>query len=263
MIDKLRVCVVGPGGRMGQRLMRLLQNHERVVVASTLVREGAASLALDAGITASGGSVVETSHPRQAFTEADVVIDFTAPPALRDLLPIAVELGVAYVVASTGLGATDEQAIDAAATRIAVVQAANLSLGVNVMLELVESAAKKLGVAFDVEVSEIHHRHKRDAPSGTALSLTQAVQQGRGAMRVVQARSGVGPARERDELGVAALRGGDVAGEHTVYYFGDNERLEITHRAGNADIFARGAIAAAEWLRGRPAGRYGMRDVLA
>ncbi|MES1170828.1 MAG: 4-hydroxy-tetrahydrodipicolinate reductase, partial [Actinomycetota bacterium] len=130
-------------------------------------------------------------------------------------------------------------------------------------LELVESAAKKLGIAFDVEVSEIHHRHKRDAPSGTALALTQAVQRGRGAMRVVQGRAGTGPARDKSELGVAALRGGDVAGEHTVYYFGDNERLEITHRAGNADIFARGALAAAEWIYGKPAGRYSMRDVLA
>jgi 4-hydroxy-tetrahydrodipicolinate reductase len=164
-------------------------------------------------------------------------------------------------VASTGLTPVDEAAIDDASAEVAIVQAANLRLGVNVMLELVEMAAARLR-GFDAEISEIHHRHKRDAPSGTALALGAAVQRGAGKKTEVVGRHGMGEPRGSQELGYAALRGGEVAGEHTVFFFGDSERLEITHRSTNADIFAAGALQAAQWLLGRAPGRYDMLDVL-
>jgi 4-hydroxy-tetrahydrodipicolinate reductase len=252
---KIRLAVVGALGRMGCRVMALAQERPRLVVVSALERPGvASSLPQAAGVRV-------TEDALQAVSAADVVVDFSAPAATGELAPLCAERGVSYLVASTGLGELERAALEAAARHTAVLQAANLSLGVNVLLELVETAAKKLGGAFEVEVSEIHHRYKRDAPSGTALALGKAVERGRGDLRSVVARHGVGEPRANDELGFASLRGGDVAGEHTVFFFGDGERLELTHRATTADIFARGALVAAEWLAGKPAGLYVMRDV--
>lgn len=254
--DKTRVALAGAGGRMGGRIIRLLEGHPRLRLTAMLERsEGLASLG-------EPPHVVVTDDPERAVAVADVLIDFSAPSAVVKLAPICAAHGTAYLVAGTGLDARDRVAIEQAASRVAVLQAANLSLGVNVLLELVERAANTLGEAFEVEISEIHHRYKRDAPSGTALALGAAVERGRGSLKSVHGRHGIGEPRSRDELGYAALRGGDVAGEHTVFFFGENERIELTHRATSPDIFARGALVAATWLVGRPAGRYAMRDVL-
>lgn len=266
--ERLGVCLVGAGGRMGGRVCRLLLGSDRFYLASALERPGTTLSPADLGIAApadaeAGTSVLITDDAQQAIRAARIVIDFAAPPATSTLAPVCAEHGVAYLVASTALTPADEAALEAASTRCAVLRAANLSLGVNVMLELVERAARSLGTSFDIEISEVHHRHKRDAPSGTALLLGQAVERGRGGLRSVFSRGGVDALRKPDELGYSVLRGGDVAGEHTVYYFGDTERIEITHRAGSSEVFARGALFAAAWLVARPAGRYTMRDVLA
>jgi len=251
---RVPVVIAGAGGRMGRRVARLLAGHPRLVLHAGLERQP--------GPIAELGDALVTDDPARALAGAQVVVDFAAPPAIGVLAPLCAEKGVAYLVATTGLGAAEQAAIDAAATRVPVLQAANLSLGVNVLLELVESAARRLR-SFEIEIVELHHRHKRDAPSGTALALGRAAEKGRGPVRPVMGRAGVGEPRAPDELGYAAVRGGEVAGEHTVYLFGDDERLELTHRATSPDIFAHGALTAAAWLAGKPAGRYTMAHVLA
>jgi 4-hydroxy-tetrahydrodipicolinate reductase len=241
---------------MGGRVIRLIADHPRLRLTALLERTAGLSQ------LSAPPQVVVTDNPERALAVADVLIDFSAPAAAATLAPVCVARGTAYLIAATALDAHDRAAVEQASTRIAVLQAANLSLGVNVLFDLVERAAATLGEAFEVEISEIHHRFKRDAPSGTALALGAAVERGRGSLKSVHGRHGIGEPRAKDELGYAALRGGDVAGEHTVFFFGDNERIELTHRATSPDIFARGALVAAAWLVGRPAGRYAMRDVL-
>jgi 4-hydroxy-tetrahydrodipicolinate reductase len=237
---KTAVCVVGARGRMGQHLVRLLETDDLLALAGALDKGDAAEAAI---------------------AKAKVVVDFSAPAAAHQLLPLAAKYGVAYLVASTALRTADEAAIEAAAKRIAIVQAANLSLGVNVLALAVEQVARRLGPSFDVEIVEAHHRHKKDAPSGTALLFGQAARRGRPALRDVLSRPGGSP-RQSDELGYAVVRGGDISGEHTIHFLGDGERVELSHRASTPDIFARGALVAARWLVGRAPGRYGMLDVL-
>ncbi len=253
MSQRAAVCVAGAWGRMGTRVARLLESHPRLRFAVALEV---------AGKQAQEHVVPSTSDATKAVAMAQVVIDFSAPAAAASLAPVCASGRVPYLVASTALTAQDLAAIDAAAAHTPVLQAANLSLGVNVLLELAELAARRLS-GFDVEIFEIHHRHKRDAPSGTALALGEAVQRGRGTLTPVLARGGQSHEREAHELGYAALRGGEVAGEHTVYFFGEVERIELGHRASSPDVFAQGALVAAEWLLDKPAGRYTMRDVLA
>lgn len=239
MPERARVVVIGSAGRMGTRVVRLLENHATLVLASGVDR---------------GDDVAA------AIANSAVVIDFSAPAACARVAPLCANVGAAYLVASTALTDDDVRALATAARQVAVLQAANLSIGVNVLAELVAEAAARLA-GFDIEISEIHHRHKRDAPSGTALALGAAAKRGRGGLRDVLGRAGEA-VRKNDELGFAALRGGDVSGEHTVYFFGNGERVELTHRATTPDIFAHGALTAASWLVGKPAGAYTMRDVL-
>jgi len=253
MSDAVRVSVVGAAGRMGTRVINRLSAHSGLTLGSVLVAPGDSVDLPD--------SVVVATSPEAAFAAADVVVDFSAPAACAATMPAAAKAGLAYVLASTGLTDADEAAVAAAATKCAVLQAANMSVGVNVLLNLVERAAGLLS-GFEIEISEIHHKHKRDAPSGTARALGAAAQAARPELNEVSGRDGLGPVRDGNELGYAAIRGGEVAGEHTVFFFGDSERVELTHRATSADIFADGALRAALWLARRPAGRYSMRDVL-
>ena len=239
---------------MGQRVMRLLGHHPALQLNAILTRPGAPALDVP-------GVLVATSATA-AVAAADVVIDFAAPAVCGEVAPACLRAHVPYVVASTGLTEADQKALDGAASAIALLQAANLSLGVNVMLELVRAAASALP-GFEVEISEIHHRHKRDAPSGTAYALGEAAMLGGGHKTAVVGRHGTAnSARAATELGYSAIRGGEVPGEHTVYFFGDAERIEITHRSSSGDIFASGALTAAMWLMGQKPGRYTMRDVL-
>ncbi len=196
---------------------------------------------------------------------AHVLSEVSTPAALPAVLQAAEAAGRPVVVGTTGLGAEEQAAIEGAAARIPVLQAANMSLGVNLLAHLVREAAARLGPDWDIEIAEMHHRHKVDAPSGTALLLGAAAAEGRGidlAASSERGRDGITGARTRGHIGFAALRGGSVAGEHLVILAGEGERVELGHRAETRAIFARGAIRAAIWLRGQRPGRYGMNDVL-
>lgn len=253
----IRLCVLGAGGRMGKKVLELCAAEASVRVVAAVERAGSDVL---------GAEVVPgvrvTADMGAALADADVYIDFTAPEATLEAARAAHERGVAAVIGTTGLGSDALAVLDALSARVPVLMAPNFSLGVNLLLGLAERAARALGPAFDLEVVEIHHRHKRDAPSGTALAVAEALARGRDSMHVRAARAGdIGP-RGASEIGVMAVRGGDVVGEHTAYFLGPDERLEITHRAGSRTIFAAGALRAAMYVAGKPAGRYTMADVL-
>jgi 4-hydroxy-tetrahydrodipicolinate reductase len=197
--------------------------------------------------------------------ECDVFVDFSAPNGLRDHLDRAVSAGKPIVIGTTGLTFEHQQMIDQAATKVAVLQAANTSLGVNLLAHLVRETAARLGADWDIEIVEMHHRHKVDAPSGTALLLGRAAAEGRGVeLDAVseRGRDGMTGARKEGAIGFAALRGGSVAGDHQLIFASDGERIELGHRAESRAIFARGAVEAALWICDKPAGRYSMNDVL-
>lgn len=257
-----RVCVIGPQGRMGRAVLAVAREREDVQVVSALARPGSATVGAEVA-----PGVVATDDPAAALALAEVYIDFTTPQATADVALAAMAAGVAGVVGTTGMTDRAHAALEALSRRAAVVWAPNFSPGVNVLLDLVERAARALGPEFDLELVELHHRKKRDAPSGTALALAEALARGRAAAadpplaRVLGRAGDTGP-RAPGELGIAAVRGGDVIGEHTAYFLGDHERIELTHRAATRSVFAAGAVRAATWLAGKPAGRYQMRDVL-
>jgi 4-hydroxy-tetrahydrodipicolinate reductase len=196
---------------------------------------------------------------------SDVAIEFSVPAATASHATLAAELGTPLVIGTTGLSAAETAAVRAAATRIPIVWAANTSLGINLLLGLVEQAAARLGPDWDIEIMEMHHRGKVDAPSGTALALGRAAAAGRGvALDAVaqRGRDGITGARKSGDIGFAALRGGDAVGDHHVIFAGAGERLELSHRATNRAIYAKGAVRAARWVIGQPPGLYGMKEVL-
>jgi 4-hydroxy-tetrahydrodipicolinate reductase len=238
---------------------------EAIAAAPGLALSGAVERPGHEAVGREVGGVAIGADFAAALAGADVYIDFTAPEATAPHAAAAAERGVAAVVGTTGLSAEARAALLHAGARIPIVVAPNFSLGVNLVCGLVEQAARILGADFDLEVVETHHRGKRDAPSGTAIAIAEAMARGRGldfARARRYARSGdVGP-RTGGEIGVVALRGGDVVGEHTAHFLGPEERLEITHRAGSRAVFARGAVRAAAWVVGQPPGVYSMRDVL-
>jgi 4-hydroxy-tetrahydrodipicolinate reductase len=237
------IGIIGSAGRMGQAI---------------------AEAAPGAGFAISGAIDVG-GDPIALAKAADVLIDFSSPKALVENLGAAVAAGKPIIVGTTGLEDHHHQALDDAARHVAVLQTGNTSLGVTLLAELVRLAAARLGPDWDIEIAELHHRHKVDAPSGTALLLGQAAADGRGVRldsAKVSGRDGVTGAREEGSIGFAALRGGSAAGDHLVLFAGDQERIELTHRAENRTIFATGALKAAKWIVGQPAGRYAMKQVL-
>ena len=239
-----RIGILGASGRMGRAIAALLEEGGEASLA------GGCGRGDDAGALGSG---------------CDVLVDFSAPDALPLNLQAALAADRPIVIGTTGLGPEHQRAIDEAAARIAVLHAANMSLGVNLLAHLVREAAARLGEDWDVEIAEMHHRHKADAPSGTALMLGAAAAEGRGvdlASVSDRGRDGMTGARTAGHIGFAALRGGSVAGDHQVVFAAEGERLELGHRAETRDIFARGAIKAAVWLKNKPPGRYAMADVL-
>ncbi|MBQ0771741.1 MAG: 4-hydroxy-tetrahydrodipicolinate reductase [Sphingomonadales bacterium] len=238
-----KIGIIGSKGRMGQALVAAIA---------------------EAGDSHAGGAD-QGDDVAALVAASDVLVDFSSPQALQATLDACVAAGKPIVIGTTGLEAAHHTAIDAAATKIAVLQTGNTSLGVNMLAALVEQAASKLGNDWDIEIVEMHHRHKVDAPSGTAKLLGEAAARGRGidlAAHSESGRDGITGARAKGAIGFAALRGGSVAGDHTVILASDEERIELTHRAENRMIFARGAVKAAEWLVGQSAGRYGMDGVL-
>ncbi|MBI4185003.1 MAG: 4-hydroxy-tetrahydrodipicolinate reductase [Proteobacteria bacterium] len=263
----LRVGVAGAAGRMGQLLVREVSATAGLRLAAATEVASAPALGRDAGEVAGVGTlgVAIGDDAAAMFAAVDVMLDFTAPAAAPAHARLAALHGTALVIGTTGLKAPEEAALKEAAGRAAVVYAANFSPGVNLMFALAEEVARTLDDAYDIEIVEMHHRHKVDAPSGTALQLGRRAARGRGVSleaAAVRGRDGHTGARPRGAIGFAALRGGDVVGEHTVVFATDGERIEITHRASARRIYAAGAARAALWTKGREPGLYDMFDVL-
>jgi len=261
------LAVFGITGRMGQALVRALRETSapRLELCGALASKASPRLAQDAVAEGAPSGVLVTADPRIALRGAAVAVDFSLPQCVAEHAGMCRDLEVPLLVGATGLDAETRAALEAAATKVAVVIAPNTSIGVAVLHRLVALAARALGQGFDVEVSEAHHRMKRDAPSGTALALGEAVARARGgtlAELAVYERHGSAAARVPGSIGFAVLRAGDIVGEHTVTFATAGERVELTHRASDRMIFARGALRAAEWLVGRSPGLYGMADVL-
>ena len=263
----MRIVIAGAAGRMGRTLVALVHGAAGAVVAGALERTGSPHLGEDAGLLAGVGAlgVTVTDQPLEAILHADAIIDFTAPASTVEFAGLAAQARVAHVIGTTGLAAGDIQKIDAAARHAVIVRSGNMSLGVNLLAGLVQRVAATLGEDYDVEIVEMHHRMKVDAPSGTALLLGEAAARGRGidlASHSQRVRDGHTGARKPGDIGFAALRGGTVVGDHDVIFAGPGERLVLTHKAEDRGIFARGAVRAALWARGRKPGHYSMADVL-
>jgi 4-hydroxy-tetrahydrodipicolinate reductase len=260
-----KVVVTGAAGRMGTQIVRLVQETEGLALHGAVERPGSGGKDAGtlAGLDLAGVTVVEELAP--ALRGADVVVDFTSHEASARNAELCADHGVAIVIGSTGFTAEAKARVAAAARRIPVILSPNMSVGVNVLFDLVRQAAHVLGEAYDVEIVEIHHRRKRDAPSGTAVKLGEVAAAALGrdpADALAYSRHGIIGERPPSQIGVQTLRGGDVVGEHTVYFCGEGERLELTHRATSREQFARGAVRAAAWLPGKPPGVYDMADVL-
>jgi 4-hydroxy-tetrahydrodipicolinate reductase len=264
---KLRLAVPGAAGKMGRMILKVIAETPSTQLVAAIERAGSPSLGQDAGALTGLPplGVLVSEQLDEALAAAEVIIDFTAPSATAWTVSRAAERGVAMVIGTTGLGEAEKRAIWHAAERIPIVLSANMSLGVNVLFGLIAEAARALGDAYDVEIVELHHRQKKDAPSGTALAMANVLADTLGrnlAGSAVYGRHGEVGARRPDEIGIVAVRGGDIVGDHTAYFCGLGERLEITHRASSRETFARGAVRAAEWLRDRDPGLYDMQDVL-
>jgi 4-hydroxy-tetrahydrodipicolinate reductase len=260
----VRLAVHGATGRMGLAVLRLAHADPAVQIVGGSCAAADPLLGRDLGEIAGVGplGVVVSADTSSALLGADVVIDFSTAPAVATLYTLAARQGVAVVSGTTSLDPAAEASLERAAQTVPVLWAPNMSLGVQVLAELVEHAVRRLGPAFDVEMTEIHHKRKIDAPSGTALRLAKAARAARPELHERHERAGdVGP-RKQDELGVLALRGGDVVGDHTVFLLGNGERLELTHRATSRDLFASGALRAAHFVAGKKPGRYSLVDVL-
>lgn len=262
-----RIGVVGCAGRMGRMLIGTIMGTPGCVVAGGSERPGSAEIGRDLGTMIGGDTlgVAVVDNPDTLFAASDAVVDFTAPAASVAHAALAARHKTAHVIGTTGLEADAIAAIERAARDTAIVFAPNMSLGVNLLFALVEQVARSLDPDWDIEIVEMHHRHKVDAPSGTALALGRAAAQGRGvALDDVarRTRDGIVGARQKGEIGFATLRGGDVVGDHTVVFAAEGERVELTHKAGSRAIFARGAVKAALWTKGKKPGLYGMKDVL-
>lgn len=247
----MRVVIVGAAGRMGSAVREALLEHSNATLAGAIDRQADTALGITTDLDA-------------ALRQADVMVDFSSPTSTAANLAACARAGVPALVGTTGLGADAELAAQRAAERIPVIIAANTSLGVTLLVELVRAAARSLPSGFDVEIIEAHHQHKKDAPSGTALALGRAVAEGRGqSFEAVRGspRDGEAP-RRAGEIGFSVIRGGDIVGEHTVLFAGAGERVTLGHEATDRRIFARGALQGASWLVGRSAGRYQMSDVI-
>jgi 4-hydroxy-tetrahydrodipicolinate reductase len=264
---RVGVAIAGAAGRMGRMLLNLALDDARIALVGAVEAPGHPDLGGDAGrLVGRPAAGVALRDRLDGLPAGSVLVEFTSPEASLAHLREAADRGIAVVLGTTGFGAEQQAEIDRLATRVACMQAPNMSVGITVLLDVVREVARRLGPAYDVELCETHHRRKKDAPSGTALALARAAAEGRGARLedwAVYGREGIVGERRDAEMGVLALRGGDVVGDHTVFFLGTGERIEITHRAQSREAFAAGALRAAVWLAGREPGRYTMKDVLA
>lgn len=268
MAADIRIVVTGAGGRMGRTLIRLVHETDGLVLAGGL--EGPASPHLGADLGTLAGlaqplGLTATSDALTLLKDADALVDFSTPAATLEFAALSAQARIVHVIGTTGFTAEDEEKIKAAARHATIVKAGNMSLGVNLLAALVRQAAKALDDTWDIEIVEMHHRHKVDAPSGTALLLGEAAAAGRGVDLgnvAARGRDGLTGAREAGAIGFAALRGGSVVGDHTVIFAGENERITLGHIAEDRGIFARGALKAARWGQGKGPGLFSMADVL-
>ena len=264
--DVLKIAVAGASGRMGQMLIEAVHRGAGFRLSGALDVPGSPSLGHDPLAPFGGSSGVKVTHDlRSGLSGADVVIDFTRPEGTLAHLAVCRELGVRAVIGTTGFNATQLAAIADHARHVAIVMAPNMSVGVNVVLKLLDMAARALPDGYDVEIIEAHHRHKVDAPSGTALAMGEAVASASGRELkdcAVYAREGHTGERDSRSIGFSAIRGGDIVGDHTVLFAGTGERIEITHRSSSRANYAQGSLRAARFLAGRAPGLYGMQDVL-
>lgn len=266
-MSDMRLVVVGAAGRMGRMLIKAITEAEGCTVSAAIERPGSAALGQDAGILAGlpalGLSVSDDALP--AFVEAEGVLDFTAPDATVAFAALAAEARITHVVGTTGMEPAHLAKLEAAARHAAIIRSGNMSLGVNLLAALVRKVSATLGTDWDIEIVEMHHRMKVDAPSGTAVLLGEAAAQGRDVSLTearVASRDGHTGVRPPGAIGFAALRGGTVVGDHKVIFAGAGERLELAHVAEDRALFAQGAVKAALWGRGRKPGLYSMADVL-
>ena len=263
----IKMGVIGCGGRMGRMLIAEIAGSDGCALTGGTSAPGSAYLGSDLGELAGVGPIglAAASGTGDLLRASDVAIEFSTAAATASHATLAAEIGTPLVIGTTGLSAAETEAVQAAATRIPIVWAANTSLGINLLLGLVEQVAARLGPDWDIEIMEMHHRGKADAPSGTALALGRAAATGRGASLdaiAQRGRDGITGPRKSGDIGFSALRGGDAVGDHQVIFAGAGERLELSHRATNRAIYAKGAVRAARWVAGKPAGLYGMKEVL-
>lgn len=263
----MRLIVAGAGGRMGRTLIRAIAETPGCVLSGALEAPGSELLGQDSGLLAGlPGNGIELSADLWALSKnADGILDFTVPAATIANVAIAAQRGLVHVIGTTGLSVSDDAVIRSVTSQAVVVQSGNMSLGVNLLAALVKQVAKSLDQDFDIEILEMHHRQKIDAPSGTAYLLGQAAADGRGidlAKNSVRSRDGHTGARKTGDIGFATLRGGTATGDHTVIFAGPYERIELAHKSEDRMIFARGALKAAMWAQGKKPGFYTMADVL-
>ena len=267
MADPISVVVTGVAGRMGREIARVVRATPGMTLHGAVEQQGSA-VGQDAGVVAGLGSPIGLPVKGElsaALPGAAVVIDFTSAEASAAHARLCAERGVALVIGSTAFTPDARSQVEAAARRVPVVLSPNMSVGVNVLLELVRQAARALGPGYDVEIVELHHKHKRDAPSGTAVLLGEVAAEALGrrpAEALHYVRHGITGERPPWQIGLQTLRGGDAVGEHTVLFCGEGERLELVHRATSRTQFAAGAVRAAAWVAGKPPGVYAMADVL-
>lgn len=260
----MKIAVHGATGKMGRAIVRLAHDTYGFDIVGAIAHADAPEQGRDIGELSGVGPLGVTVTPdvTSGILGADAIIDFSIAPALPLIAKAAERAKIPLVSGTTGLSDDAKNALESATRAIPVLWAANMSLGVEVLSELAKQAALQLGPAFDVEIVEAHHRAKVDSPSGTAHRLADAVREARAGLVARYGREGIVGARPSDEIGILAIRGGDVIGDHTVHFLGPGERIELTHRATSRDLFAHGALRAAKWIAGKGAGRYTIRDLV-
>lgn len=265
-MNKIKIVIAGCSGRMGKALLEGILQSDDLELHAALEHTSSAQLGKDAGeLFGSACGVKITADVEDALQGADALIDFTRPEGTIHHLGICIKLGVTMVIGTTGFSAQQKAQLGAAAQHIGIVFAPNMSVGVNLTFKLLEMASKVLSHGYDIEIIEAHHRHKVDAPSGTALGMGEVIAKTLGrdlAKCAVYGREGVTGERDPSTIGFATVRGGDIVGDHTVLFAGIGERIEITHKASSRATFALGALRAARFLQGNAAGMYDMQDVL-
>ena len=263
----MKIAIAGAAGRMGRTLTRIASETSGIEIAGGLESSGSPQVGSDMGELAGIGKlrVKVSSDPARLLAQVDAIMDFTVPEATVALGEIAAQRRLVHVIGTTGLSAEDESKIRDAARKARIIKSGNMSVGVNLLAALVEKIARTLPSDFDIEIMEMHHRHKVDAPSGTALLLGQAAAAGRNVElkeKAIRGRDGQTGARPHGHIGFGSLRGGSVVGEHSVIFAGPSERIELVHRAESRDIFAHGAMRAALWAEDKQPGLYSMADVI-